>query len=140
MSLTEDIRILALAKTFLNHINSEMVSLHKTGLRSPTEGDDKMKNLDVERTQLMEFIDSVEGKIMMKALMNKLWFTLFLGDFKVLEHERLCRKALDEKPFVMSYDMRKQFRTMPWHWIAWRRLKMAQIDKQERMETREADE
>ncbi|MGY6401177.1 hypothetical protein ACXITY_25625, partial [Vibrio parahaemolyticus] len=63
MSLTEDIRILALAKTFLNHINGEMVSLYKSDLRSSTAGDDQMKILDAERTHLMEFIDSVEGKV-----------------------------------------------------------------------------
>lgn len=47
------------------------------------------------------------------------------------ENERLCRKALDEKPFVMSYDMRKQFKSRPWHWMAWRSLRMAQIDSME---------
>lgn len=47
------------------------------------------------------------------------------------ENERLCRKELDEKPFVMSYDMRNQFKIMPWHWIAWRSLRMAQIERME---------
>lgn len=50
------------------------------------------------------------------------------------ENERLCRKTLDEKPFVMSYDMRQQFKTRPWHWMAWRSLRMAQIERMEASE------
>lgn len=131
MSLNEDMRILASAKTRLNHIDRELMTLHETDLRHSTVSVHEVMNLVMERTYLTNFVDRMEEKIRVKFMVKKHWFTVHSGTYEVLENERLCKKALDEKPFMMSYDMRKQFRIMPWHWIAWRSLRMAQIDAME---------
>lgn len=118
MSLSKDLRTLAAAKTCLNHIDNELRTLRETDL------------ID-DRFRLKEFIDRLEDDIRMRFLMSKYWISLSTGKFEVLENERLCRKELDEKPFVMSYDMRNQFKIRPWHWMAWRSLRMAQIESME---------
>lgn len=118
MSLNEDMRTLASAKARLNQIESELLTHEESDHIS-------------EWFQLKYFIDKTEAEIRAKFAVKKQWFTITTGNFEVLENERLCRKALDEKPFVMPYDIRKKFRIMPWHWIAWRSLKMDQIDAME---------
>lgn len=131
MSLNEDMRTLAAAKTRLNHIQRELEEFHETDLRGSTVSIHEAMELVIEQSQLMEFIVKLEAEIRVKFAVKKNWFAITTGNIEVLESERLCKKALDEKPFEMSYDMRKQFRIMPWHWIAWRSLKMAQIDAME---------
>lgn len=131
MSLNEDMRTLASAKTRLKHIDNELKTLHETDLRHSTVSVHEAMELVMERSRLMEFIIEKEGEIRVKLHVKKHWFRLSTGSFKVIENESLCRRALDEKPYVMSYDIRKQFRTMPWHWIAWRSLRMDQIERME---------
>lgn len=131
MSLNEDMRTLAAAKTRLNHLERELEEFHETDLRGSTVSIHEAMELVIEQSQLMEFIIKLEAEIRVKFAVKKHWFAITTGNIEVLESERLCKKALDEKPYVMSYDIRKQFRTMPWHWIAWRSLKMDQIDRME---------
>lgn len=131
MSLTEDLRRLAVAKTRLHYIDNGLRMLLETDLEGLTLSFRATGNLVIERRDLTNFIDRLENEVKVKFLVNKHWFVLSTGNFEVLENERLCRKALDEKPFVMSYDMRNQFKIMPWHWMAWRSLRMAQIERME---------
>lgn len=131
MDLNEDLRRLATAKNRLLYINNGLRMLLETDLEGLVVSFQTTANLVVERRDLTKFIDRMENEVKVKFLVNKHWLSLSTGKFEVLENERLCRKELDEKPFVMSYDMRNQFKIMPWHWIAWRSLRMAQIERME---------
>lgn len=131
MSLNEDLRLLAAAKNRLHYINNGLRILLETDLEGLTISFQTAAYLVVERRDLTKFVDRMENEVRVKFLVNKHWLSLSTGNFEVLENERLCRKALDEKPFMMSYDMRNQFKIRPWHWMAWRSLRMAQIERME---------
>lgn len=131
MSLNEDLRTLAAAKNRLHYINNGLRMLLETDLEGLIISFQTVAYLVVERRDLTKFVDRMENEVKVKFLVNKHWLSLSTGNFEVLENERLCRKTLDEKPFMMSYDMRNQFKIRPWHWMAWRSLRMAQIERME---------